>query len=67
MLVKIAIDKDGKITHLRVLRLAYSNTTNWREINKTALNEVKHWHYKPKFYQGKLVAVCSDVSVTVDF
>jgi hypothetical protein len=66
MFAKIAIDKDGKITHLRVLRLAHSNAPNWKEINEAALADVKKWHSKPTFYQGKPVAVCSDVSVVVD-
>jgi len=67
MLAKIAIDKDGKITHLRVLRLAHSNSSNWKQINEAVLADLKKWHYKPTFHQGIPVAVCSDVSVTVDF
>ena len=66
MLAKIAIDKDGKITHLRVLRLAHSNAPNWMEINETALASIKQRESKPTLYQGKPVAVCSDVSVIVD-
>ena len=65
MLAKVAIDKDGKITHLRVLRLGHSNAPNWKEINNSVLNDVKRWHYKPTMYQGKPVAVCRDVSVIV--
>lgn len=66
MLAKLAIDENGKITHLRVLRLAHSNATNWKEINENALNSIKRWHGKPTLYQGKPVAVCTDVSVIVD-
>ena len=66
MVAKIAIDKDGKITHLRVLRLAHPNAPNWREINESALDSVKRFHYKPTIYEGRPVAVCSDVSVIVD-
>ncbi len=66
MLAKIAMGKDGKITHLRVLRLAHSNAPNWMEINETALADLRKMHYKPTFYQGKSVAVCSDISVIVD-
>lgn len=66
MLAKITIDKDGKITHIRVLQLAHSNAPNWKEINDSALNDIKRWHYKPTFYQGKPVAVCTDVDVTID-
>jgi len=66
MLAKIAIDKEGKITHLRVLSLAHSNATNWKEINESALASIKHQHYEPTIHQGKTVAVCSDLSMIVD-
>jgi len=66
MLAKIAIDKDGKIAHLQVLSLAHSNAPNWKEINETALADIKKMRYKPAIYQGKSVADCSDVSVTID-
>lgn len=66
MLAKIALDKDGKITHIRVLRLAHSNAPNWKEINGSALNDIKHGHYKPAVYQDKPVATCADVDVTID-
>ena len=66
MLAKIAIDKDGKITHLRVLRLAHPNAPDWKGINGSVLADLKKWHYKPTVYQGEPVPICSDVSVTVD-
>jgi len=66
MLAKLAIDKNGKITHLRVLRLAHPSARDWKEINKSALDSVRHFHYKPTIYEGNPVAVCSDVSVIVD-
>ncbi|HJZ63435.1 MAG TPA: hypothetical protein VKD70_03890 [Candidatus Acidoferrum sp.] len=66
MLAKIAIDKEGKITHLRVLRLAHSNASIWMEINDSALNDIKRWYSKPTFYHGRPVPICSDVVVTVD-
>lgn len=66
MLAKVAINKEGKITHLRVLSLAHSNAPNWMEINETALASIEKRAPKPTLYQGKPVAVCSDVSVVVD-
>lgn len=66
LLAKVAIDKDGKLTHLRLLRLAHPNAANWKEINNNALNSIRRWHGKPALYQGQPVAVCSEVSVTID-
>ena len=66
MLAKIALDKDGKITHIRVLRLAHSNAPNWKEINDSALNDIKRGHYKPAVNQGKPLAACADVDLTID-
>lgn len=66
MLAKLAINQDGKVTHLRVLHLAHPNAPNWREINESALDSIRRWHWKPTLYQGKRVAVCTDGSVIVD-
>jgi hypothetical protein len=66
LVAKLAIDKNGKITHLRVLRLAHPNAPNWKGINESALDSVRNFHYKPAIYKGKPVAVCSDVSWIVD-
>ena len=66
MLAKIAIDAQGKITHLRVLRLAYPEAPFSEEINEQSIDSIKQWHYAPTLYDGKPVAVCSDVSVTID-
>jgi len=41
MQAKIAIDKDGKITHLRVLLLAHANAADWKEINEGNVCELK--------------------------
>lgn len=67
MIAKLAIDKDGKVTHLRVIRLAHSDLPNWKEINNSALDVIKLRHYKPTIYQGQPVAVCSDANVIIDF
>lgn len=67
ILAKLAIDKNGRITHIRVLRLAHANAPNSKEINDQALNEIKRWQHKPTFYEGKPVVVCADVGVTIDF
>jgi len=67
MLAKIAIDTEGRITHLRVLRLAYPRAPNAEAINEQAVASIKQWHYAPTIYAGKPVAVCSDVDVIIDF
>ena len=66
LLAKLAIDKDGRVTHLRVLRLAHPNARNWRKINEDALASIKRQHYKPTFHEGKPVVVCADVGVIID-
>ena len=66
MLAKLAIDKGGKVTHVRVLRLAHPNAPNWKEINIRTLQDIEHRNYKPTLYQGKPVVVCADVDVTID-
>jgi outer membrane biosynthesis protein TonB len=66
LFAKIAIDPQGKITHLRVLSLAHPEASFSEEINEQAVDAIKRWHYKPTLYDGKPVAVCSDVSVIID-
>jgi hypothetical protein len=63
MLVKVAIDPEGRVTHLRVLRLAYPEASN--AINEHAVDSIKRWHYAPTTVAGKPVAVCSDVAVNI--
>ena len=66
MIAKVAINAEGRVTHLRVLRLAWPKLPNSYAINEHAVNDIKGWHYKPTILGGKPVAVCSDVAVTVD-
>ena len=66
MIAKVEIDPEGRITHLRVLRLAWPALPNSRQINEDAVDSIKRWHYKPTMIEGKAVTVCSDVSVNVD-
>jgi outer membrane biosynthesis protein TonB len=63
MLAKLVIDPEGRITHLRVLRLAHPSASNAREINEKAVDSIKQWHYAPTKVDGKPVAVCTEVSV----
>ncbi|MGD0013643.1 MAG: energy transducer TonB [Bryobacteraceae bacterium] len=63
----MAIDPEGRVTHLRVLRLAYPEASNADAINGQAVDSIKRWHYSPTIVAGKPVAVCSDVAVTIDF
>jgi hypothetical protein len=67
MRAKIAIDPEGRVTHLRVLRLAYPEAANSDAINELAIDSIKRWHYAPTTVKGKPVAVCSEVFVTIDF
>jgi len=66
MQAKVAIDPEGRVTHLRVLRLAYPELPNSDAINQQAVDSIKRWRYAPTMLSGKAVAVCSDVSVTID-
>jgi hypothetical protein len=66
MRAKLAIDPEGRVTHLRVLRLAYPKAPNSDAINEQAVDSIKRWHYAPTTIDGKPVAVCSDVGVTID-
>ncbi len=66
LFAKIAIDPQEKITHLRVLSLAHPEASFSEEINEKAVDDIKRSHYSPTLYDGKPVAVCSDVSVIID-
>jgi outer membrane biosynthesis protein TonB len=66
MVAKVAVNPEGRVTHLRVIRLAWPKLPNSRAINRQAVDSIKRWRYAPTIYDGKPVAVCSDVSVTVD-
>ncbi len=66
MFAKIQIDPAGKVTHLRVLRLAYPQLPNATVLNEQAIDTIKHWSYAPTKIAGRPVAVCSDVTVTID-
>ena len=67
MQAKVAIDPEGKVTHLRVLRLAYPQLLDSHAINQQAVDSIKRRHFAPTMLSGKLVAVCGEVSVTIDF
>lgn len=66
MSARVAIDAKGRVTHLRVLHLAWPELPNSHVINAEAVESIKRWHYAPTTIGGKPVAVCSEVSVTVD-
>jgi hypothetical protein len=66
MLAKIAINAEGRVTHLRVLRLAWPKLPNSEAINEQAVDSIRRWHQAPTTVSGKPVAVCSEVGVTVD-
>jgi outer membrane biosynthesis protein TonB len=60
--LRMVIDADGNITHLRFTRLSSLDS-----VNKQAFESVKKWHYEPTVLNGERVSVCSTVDVTVDF
>jgi hypothetical protein len=66
MFAKIEIDPEGKVTHLRVLRLAHPELPNAAAINEQAVDSIKRWRYAPTRIAGKPVSVCSDVDVIID-
>jgi len=68
MFAKVEIDPEGRLTHLRVLRLAYpeASTALRNKINAQAIDTIKQWHYSPTIIAGEPVAVCSDITVTID-
>lgn len=66
MMAKVAVSSEGKVTHLRVIRLAWPKLPNSRAINTDTIEAIKHWRYKPTIVDGRPVAVCSEISVTVD-
>ena len=66
MVAKVAIDPQGRVTHLRVLRLAYPEAPNAGSINAQAIDWIKRRRYDPVIVAGKPVAVCSDLAVTID-
>jgi hypothetical protein len=66
MVAKVAVNSEGRVTHLHVIRLAWPQLPNSRAINRQAVDSIKGWHYTPTIYGGKPVAVRIDVGVTVD-
>jgi hypothetical protein len=59
---RMIVDSDGKITHLRFIRLSSVDA-----VNKRAFDFVKKQHYKPSVVEGKQVSVCTTMSINVDF
>jgi hypothetical protein len=66
MIAKVAVNSQGRVTHLRVIRLAWPKLPNSRAINRQAVDSIKRWRYAPPIYDGKPLGVCSDVSATID-
>jgi hypothetical protein len=67
MRAKVAIDTEGRVTHLRVLCLAYPEVPNSAAINEQTIDSIKRWRYAPTTISGKPVAVCREVGVTIDW
>jgi hypothetical protein len=66
MLAKVAIDRQGRISHLRVLSLAYPELANNTAINAQAVEWIKRMRHAPVIIAGEPVVVCSDITVTID-
>jgi hypothetical protein len=58
---EVAIDRDGRITHLRFTRLSI-----WDSFNKAAFDSLNKLRYKPVVVNGERVSACSTVSINVD-
>jgi outer membrane biosynthesis protein TonB len=66
LLAKAAIDPEGRITHLRVQRVAHPQASTSARLNEEAVDSIKRWRYAPTIVAGKPQAVCADVDVNVD-
>ena len=66
MLAKVAIDRQGRISHLRVLSLAYPELANNTAINAQAVEWIKRMKHAPVIIAGEPVVVCSNITVTID-
>lgn len=66
MLAKVEIGRDGRVTHLRVLRLAHPQVSNAASLNEQAVDMIKQWRYAPAIVAGKPEAVCGNVAMTLD-
>ena len=66
MMARVEVDAGGKITHLKVLRLAYPDAKNTEAINTRGVDAIKGWRYTPTLMHGQPVIVCSDVIVALD-
>ena len=66
MLARVAIDPEGRVTHLRVLRLARPESPGATSLTAQAIDSIKHWRYAPTLAAGKPVAVCADVELIID-
>jgi len=67
MFAKVAIDRQGRVTHLQVLRLAYPQASNTEALNAYAVDSIKRWRSSPVIIAGEPVAACSELTVTIDF
>jgi hypothetical protein len=59
---RMIVNPDGKITHLRFIRLSSLDS-----VNKGAFDFVTKQHYKPTVVEGQQVSVCTTMSINVDF
>ena len=64
---KAVIGPEGKITYLRVISVYAPGTKEAYAINAPAIDRLKQRQYKPIMVEGKPVAVCTDISVNIDF
>src|SRR5215470_9157662 len=46
MVAKVAVSAEGRVTHLRVLRLAWPKLPNSYAINEQAVDSIKGWRYR---------------------
>jgi hypothetical protein len=59
---RMIVNSDGKVTHLRFMRLSSVDS-----VNKRAFDFVTKQHYKPVVVEGQQISVCMRMSINIDF
>jgi hypothetical protein len=67
MVAKLRTDAEGRVTHIRVVKLAYPEAPAASgPLNETALDDLKNRRFVPPNEAGKGRPLCVDVAVTID-
>jgi hypothetical protein len=67
MVAKLRTDAEGRVTHVRVVRLAYPEAPSISgPLNQKALDDLKKRRFSPPNESRKRGPLCVDVAVTID-